>query len=42
MRAGDGRLVATAELFGVLPSAADREVLQRMVDEGDPTNRLRS
>jgi acyl dehydratase len=42
MRAGDGRLVATAELFGLLPSAADREVLRRMVDEGDPTNRLRS
>ena len=41
MRTADGRLVATAELFGLLPSAADRAVLQRMVDEGDPTNRLR-
>jgi 3-hydroxybutyryl-CoA dehydratase len=42
MRTGDGRLVATAELFGVLPAAADREVLQRMVAAGDPTNPLRS
>jgi acyl dehydratase len=42
MRAGDGRLVATAELFGLLPSAADRAVMQRMVDEGDPSNPLRS
>ncbi len=41
MRAGDGRLVATAELFGLLPTAADREVMQRMVDEGDPSNPLR-
>jgi acyl dehydratase len=42
MRAGDGRLVATAELFGLLPAAADRAVMQRMVDEGDPSNPLRS
>jgi acyl dehydratase len=38
----DGRRVATAELFGVLPGEPDRRALQRMVAEGDPTNRLRS
>jgi acyl dehydratase len=42
MRTADGRRVATAELFGLLPSAADRAVMQRMVDEGDPSNPLRS
>ena len=41
MRTADGRRVATAELFGLLPSAADRASMQRMVDEGDPSNPLR-
>ncbi len=40
-RAEDGRRIATAELFGVLPSEADRRTMQQMVDEGDPTNGLR-
>lgn len=41
-RTADGRRVATAELFGVLPGEPDRAVMQRMLDEGDPTNGLRS
>jgi len=35
-----GDAVCYADLTGRLPRKAERELLQRMVDEGDPTNRL--
>lgn len=36
----DGDEVAEAEVTGLLPGPADREVLASMVTEGDPTNAL--
>lgn len=36
----EGELVMTAELYGNIPVGQDREVLQRMVAEGDPTNKI--
>lgn len=36
----EGTIVLEAYLEGVLPGAAEREVLKVMVDEGDPTNRF--
>ena len=38
----DGRRVATAELFGLLPSEADRIVMQQTADEGGSNTPLRS
>lgn len=35
-----GQIVATAELVGYLPDEAAQRLLQQMVDEGDPGNRL--
>lgn len=37
----DGVLVMTAELFGNVPMGEDRAVLEAMVGEGDPTNKIR-
>jgi len=37
----DGLRVLEAELFGILPGNPEREVLRKMVSEGDPTNKLR-
>jgi 3-hydroxybutyryl-CoA dehydratase len=37
----DGLLVMTAELFGIIPIAEDRDVLRCMAAEGDPTNKIR-
>jgi acyl dehydratase len=36
----DGDLVLEAELKGILPDAAERRILDDMVAEGDPTNKL--
>jgi acyl dehydratase len=36
----DGMLVLEADLEGVLPAAAEQEVLAAMVAEGDPTNKI--
>ena len=36
----DGTIVLVADLAGILPSEPEREVLEAMVAEGDPTNRL--
>ena len=36
-----GEVVVKAMLAGILPSAADREVMAEMMEEGDPTNPLR-
>ncbi len=33
--------VLEAELFGVIPGPEEQEVLRAMVEEGDPTNKLR-
>ncbi|TNF50606.1 MaoC family dehydratase [bacterium] len=37
----NGETVLEAELFGVIPGPEEREVLRAMVEEGDPTNKLR-
>ena len=36
----DGTIVLEADLAGILPGEPEREVLEAMVEEGDPTNRL--
>jgi len=36
-----GVLVLEAQLFGLLPDKSDQEVLETMMTEGDPTNKLR-
>ena len=36
----DGTVVLEAELGGVLPGDSERQVLQAMVAEGDPTNKI--
>ena len=36
----DGNLVLEAELKGILPDAVERRILNEMVAEGDPTNKL--
>ena len=37
----DGDIVLEAELKGILPDAAERRILDAMVAEGDPTNKLK-
>jgi acyl dehydratase len=37
----DGIIVLEADLTGLLPGESEREVLQAMVAEGDPTNKAR-
>ena len=37
----DGVLVLEAELEGILPDEAERQILNAMVHEGDPTNKVR-
>ncbi|UCF32201.1 MAG: MaoC family dehydratase [bacterium] len=37
----DGDTVIEAQLFGIVPGPVEREVMVKMVEEGDPTNRLR-
>ena len=37
----DGTVVMEAELFGIIPMGRDKDVLKIMVEEGDPTNKLR-
>jgi acyl dehydratase len=37
----DGRLVLDGELTGIIPGETERQVLQHMMDEGDPTNACR-
>jgi len=37
----DGDLVLEAELEGILPDETERQILNAMVREGDPTNKLR-
>ena len=37
----DGMIVLEADLEGILPGASDREILSAMVQEGDPTNKLK-
>ena len=37
----DNRLVLDGELTGIIPGERERQILQRMVDEGDPTNACR-
>ena len=37
----DGEIVMESELFGNVPIGKDRDVLRSMVEEGDPTNKLR-
>jgi acyl dehydratase len=36
----DGNIVLEAALKGILPDAAERRILDAMVAEGDPTNKL--
>jgi 3-hydroxybutyryl-CoA dehydratase len=36
-----GEIVLTGALGGILPSGGDREVMSKMMEEGDPTNPLR-
>ena len=36
----DGNIVLEAELKGILPNAVERRILDDMVAEGDPTNKL--
>jgi 3-hydroxymyristoyl/3-hydroxydecanoyl-(acyl carrier protein) dehydratase len=36
-----GETVMTAELSGYFPDASGQELLNKMLDEGDPTNQLR-
>ena len=38
----DGTIVLEADLAGILPGSREQEVLDAMVAEGDPTNKLRS
>jgi 3-hydroxybutyryl-CoA dehydratase len=38
----DGALVLEGQLFGLLPDRPEKEVLEAMVIEGDPTNKLRA
>lgn len=35
-----GQEVLSAELFGILPGKAERSIMESMVIEGDPTNKL--
>lgn len=35
-----GQEVLAAELFGILPGKAERSIMEKMVTEGDPTNKL--
>jgi len=35
----DGAVVLKANLGGILPDSREREVLAKMVAEGDPTNK---
>jgi len=37
----DGTIVLEADLAGILPGNKERDVLDRMVAEGDPTNKLK-
>ena len=37
----DGTIVLEADLAGILPGEPEREVLEAMVAEGDPTNKVR-
>jgi len=37
----DGNIVLEAALKGILPDAAERRILDAMVAEGDPTNKLK-
>jgi acyl dehydratase len=37
----DGNMVLEAELEGILPDAVERRILNAMVAEGDPTNKLK-
>ena len=37
----EGTVVLEADLGGILPGDAEREVLKSMVSEGDPTNKVR-
>jgi 3-hydroxybutyryl-CoA dehydratase len=37
----DGIVVLEADLAGILPGTAEREILETMVAEGDPTNKLK-
>jgi acyl dehydratase len=37
----DGNIVLEAELKGILPDEAERRILNAMVAEGDPTNKLK-
>ena len=37
----DGDIVLEADLKGILPDAAERRILDTMVAEGDPTNKLK-
>ncbi len=37
---GDGLVVLEADLEGIVPAAAEQEVLKAMVQEGDPTNKI--
>jgi len=36
----EGAIVLEADLGGILPGSREREVLEKMVAEGDPTNKL--
>jgi len=38
----DGETVLEAQLQGILPGEPEQAVMRAMVDEGDPTNKLRS
>ncbi len=38
----DGTIVLEADLAGILPGPPEREVLNTMVAEGDPTNKVKS
>ena len=37
----DGTIVLEAELGGILPGGPERQVLEAMVNEGDPTNKVK-
>lgn len=37
--AGDGRIVLTAQLGGILPGEGQKRVMRQMIAEGDPTNK---
>jgi acyl dehydratase len=36
----EGAIVLEADLGGILPGSRERKVLEKMVAEGDPTNKL--